>query len=86
MAPTSEISDDSSIESDEENMKSNPRKISLPTRVQTRKQSILKINLQSQTVFNTSNIKISVDMSVAYAEATGHFVLPGTPVNNIKPA
>ena len=37
-------------------------------------------------MFNTPNIKISVDMAIADAGATGHFVLPGTPIKNIKPA
>ena len=55
MAPTSGIIDDSSIDSDEENMKIYPS------------------NLWTQTVFNTSNINIAVDMAITYAEATGHF-------------
>ena len=85
-APTAEISDDYSIESDEENMNINPSTISLPSITQAWKQPIFNINLQAQTVFNTSNIKIAVDISIAYAGAIGNFVLTCTPVKNIKPA
>ena len=84
-APTSEIADDYSVDSDEENMKINPSKIILPTRAQVWKQYILKGNLRAQMVFNTSNIKIAVDMSIINTGATEHFVLPGTPVKNTNP-
>ena len=66
--PQSEITDDSSIESDEENIKIYPS------------------NLRTQTVFNTSNINIEVDMAIADAGATGKFSPPGTPIKNIKQA
>ena len=35
--------------------------------------------------FNTGKIKIAVNMAVADAGATGHFVLPGTPVIDMLP-
>ena len=38
----------------------------------------------ADTMINTSNIKIAVDMTVTYSGATGHFVLPGTKVSNTK--
>ena len=37
-----------------------------------------------ETMFNTSNIKIAVDIAVADSGATGHFVLPGTKVSDMK--
>ena len=37
-------------------------------------------------MFNTSNIKISVDMSIADTGATLNLVLTGTHVKNINPA
>ena len=43
-------------------------------------------NLRIQTVFNTSNIKISLDMDTAYVGTTGHFFLQVTPVNKLNPA
>ena len=52
MAPTSGIIDDSSIDSDEENMKIYPS------------------NLWTQTVFNTSNINIAVDIAITDVGAT----------------
>ena len=55
MAPTAEITDYSSIDSDEEKMKIDPS------------------NLRTQPVFNTSNINIAVNTSIADAGATGHF-------------
>ena len=38
----------------------------------------------AETMLNTSNIKIAVDMAVADSGATGHLVLSGTKVSNIK--
>jgi hypothetical protein len=38
-----------------------------------------------QTMLNTGGIRIAVDMAVADAGATSHFVLPGAPVSNITP-
>ena len=35
-----------------------------------------------ETMFNTSNIKITVDMAVTDSGATGNFVLPGTNVSD----
>ena len=35
-------------------------------------------------MLNTSSIKISVDMVVLDSGATGHFILPGTKVSNMK--
>ena len=37
-------------------------------------------------MFNTSNIKMVVDMVIADSGATSHFVLPGNPNKNTKPA
>ena len=48
--------------------------------------SYLKSNLREKMFFNTSNIKIVVDMSIADSGATVHFVLPDTHVKYIKPA
>jgi hypothetical protein len=39
-----------------------------------------------ETIFNVSSINIAVDQAIANAGATGHFVLPGTPVTNITPS
>ena len=39
----------------------------------------------ADTCFNAGRIKIAVDMAVADAGATGHFVLPGTPVIDVLP-
>ena len=39
-----------------------------------------------QTMLTTGGIRIAVDMAVADAGATSHFVLPGAPVINITPA
>ena len=51
------------------------------------KQTIFENNLNNlpnaDTCFNTGRIKIVVDMAVADAGATGHFVLPGTPVIDV---
>ena len=58
----------------------------LPTRAKARKKPIKRGNLQAQTIFNTSNIKIAFDMAIYDAGATENFVLPGTPVKNINPA
>ena len=38
----------------------------------------------ADTMLNPLNIKIAVDMSVADSGATGHFILPGTKVSNMK--
>jgi hypothetical protein len=38
------------------------------------------------TIFNVSGINIAQDQAIADAGATGHFVIPGTPVTNITPA
>ncbi len=37
-------------------------------------------------MLNTSNIKIALDQAIANDGGTGHFVLPGTPVDNIRQA
>ena len=67
-------------------MKINPSKIILPTREKAWTQTIKKGNLQAQTMFNTYNIKISVNTTIDDAGLTGHFVVPGTSVKNINPA
>jgi len=41
---------------------------------------------QQETLFHASHINIAVDHAIADAGATGHFVLPGTPVTDIAPA
>ena len=38
----------------------------------------------AETNFNSSNIKIAVDMAVADSGATGHLILPGIKVSNMK--
>ena len=35
-------------------------------------------------MINALNIKIAVDMAVAYSRAMGHFILTGTKVSNVK--
>ena len=35
-------------------------------------------------MFNATNINIEVDMVVAESGATGHFLLPGTEITNMK--
>jgi hypothetical protein len=37
-------------------------------------------------MFNTGAITIAVDEAIADAGATGHFVVPGAPVRDVKPA
>ena len=37
-------------------------------------------------MFNTLDIKISFDMEISDAGATGHFVIPSTPLTKISPA
>ena len=43
-----------------------------------------KQNAATHTNYTTAKLKIAKNMAVADAGATGHFVLPGTPVTNIK--
>ena len=43
-----------------------------------------KRNAATHTSYTTAQLKIAKNMAVADAGATGHFVLPGTPVINIK--
>ena len=43
-----------------------------------------KTLLKAIEMINALNIKIAVDMAVAYSGATGHFVLPGTKVSDMK--
>ena len=43
-----------------------------------------KRNAATHTSYTTAQLKIAKNMAVADAGATGHFVLPGTPVTNIK--
>ena len=38
-----------------------------------------------QAMLKAGGIKITIDMAVADAGATSHFVLPGAPVKNIEP-
>jgi hypothetical protein len=40
----------------------------------------------SEALFQASHLNIASDHAIADAGATGHFVLPGTPVSNINPA
>ena len=37
-------------------------------------------------MFNTYKIKIESNQAIADEGATGHFILPGSPLQNIKPA
>ena len=39
-----------------------------------------------ETLFNTGAINIAVDAAIADAGATGHFMVPGTPVLDVRPA
>ena len=41
---------------------------------------------QPNTIFNTGAIKIAVDEAIADAGATGHFMVPGAPVLDVRPA
>ena len=43
-----------------------------------------KQNAITHTNYTTAQLKILRNMAVADAGATGHFVLPGTPVTNVK--
>ena len=43
-----------------------------------------KKNAATHTNYTTAQLKIANNMAVADAGATGHFVLPGTPVTNVK--
>ena len=45
-----------------------------------------KQNASTHTNHTTSQLKIAKNMAVADPVATGHFVLPGTPVTNVKVA
>ena len=38
-----------------------------------------------QAMLKTGGIRIAIDMVVADAGATSHFVLPGAPVTNVQP-
>ena len=61
-----------------------------PTRNKAWQQTITNLKLKeskhAETMFNASTIKIAVDDAIADAGATGHFVVPGAPVLDIKPA
>ena len=48
----------------------------------------LAINYADDTkkIFNTSHIKIAMNMAISDAGATGNFLLPGTEVKNLKPS
>ena len=46
----------------------------------------LKDDINAETMFNTSSIKIAVDQAIADAGATGHFMIPGAPVIDVRPA
>ena len=41
---------------------------------------------QPETILNTGTIKIAVDAAIADAGATGHFMVPGAPVLDVRPA
>ena len=43
-----------------------------------------KLNSATHTKYTTAQLNIAKKMAVADAGTTGHFVLPGTPVTNIK--
>ena len=45
-----------------------------------------KQNSATHTNYTTAQLKIAKNMAVADTGATGHFVLPGTPVTNVKVA
>ena len=45
----------------------------------------LKETENAETIFNTSSIRIAVDQAIADAGATGHFMVPGAPVIDVKP-
>ena len=46
----------------------------------------LKEDMNAETMFNTSSIKIAVDQAIVDAGATGHFMIPGAPVIDVRPA
>ena len=62
--------------------------IALPTRAKSWQQTIARHDFQAspnaETMFNTTKIKIAVDMAVADSGATCHFILPDTEVTNMK--
>ena len=78
---TSELSLDSLIET---NVSPNIQRtaIKLPNRAKSRKQKVQGSNLRNSphadTMFNTSHIKIAMDMAISDDGATGHFLIPGT--------
>ena len=66
-----------------------PAKTSIYMRADVWKKNIFANNFSdlpnTDTYFNTERIKIAVVMVVADARATGHFMLPETPVIDILP-
>jgi hypothetical protein len=44
---------------------------------------VITSNSKHETLFNVSSINIAIDQAIADAGATGHFVIPGTPVTHI---
>ena len=62
--------------------------IALPTRAKAWQQTIARHDFQAspnaEAMFNTTKIKIAVDMAVADSGATCHFILSGTEVTNMK--
>ena len=45
-----------------------------------------RTNKKIQTAYSTSIVKITDQDVIEDAGDTGHFILPGTPVNNVQPA
>ena len=46
----------------------------------------MAISANAYTIFNTSKIKVAVDMAIVDAGVAGHVILPGTPVTNLHVA
>ena len=40
---------------------------------------------KQKTLFNTSKMNIAVNQAIIDSGATGHFILPGSPIKNINP-
>jgi hypothetical protein len=48
----------------------------------SRTAEIQKATTQATTIFNTANIEIGIDLAIADAVATNHFLTAGAPVHN----
>ena len=72
---------------DDKNMvvMSNGSKGGTQSKASTAELSIFPAN-ETETMFNTLYINIAMDMAIADAGATGHFLMPETQVTNLEPS